>query len=156
MLELYMCHVYVSSTHVTTVKEMRWFLFSKKQHADEKLTPTKAALEQMIKRANYVALVWKECGTSCPDIPAPTSRGWIQDSDRLQAVPTMLLPAPKAVLEMIKCGCRGSCITMSCSCKKHNLKCKDMCGCCETKCENRNAKEVTVESEEIDEDDLLL
>ena len=156
MLELYMCHLSVPSTHVTTVKEMRWFLFSKKQHADEKLPPTKAALEQMIKRANYVALVWKECGTSCPDIPAPTSHGWIHDGDRLQAVPTTLLPAPRAVLELIKCGCRGSCITMSCSCKKHNLKCNDMFGCCETKCEKRNAEKVTVESEESDEDDLLL
>ena len=74
-LELYMCHLYAPSTHITTVKEMRWFLFSKKQYADEKLPPTKAALEQMIKRANYVALVWKECGTPCPDIPSPTSYG---------------------------------------------------------------------------------
>lgn len=155
-LELFMCHLYVPLTHITTVKEMRWFLFSKKQYADEKLPPTKAALEQMIKRANYVALVWKECGTPCPDIPPPTSQGWIQDGDRLQAVPTTLPPAPKAVLELIKCNCKGSCITMSCSCKKHSLKCTDMCGCCETKCENRNAEEITVAIEDSDDEDLLL
>jgi len=63
---------------------------------------------QMIKRANYVAFVWKECGSSYPDLPAPTSHGWSQDGERLQAIPTTLAPAPKAVLELVKCGCRGS------------------------------------------------
>ena len=154
-LELYMCHLYAPSTHITTVKEMRWFLFSKKQYADEKLPPTKAALEQTIKRANYVALVRKECGTPCPDIPSPTSHGWRQDENRLQAVPTTLLPAPKAVLELIMCGCRGSCITLSCSCKKHSLKCTDMCGCFQTKCENRNVEKLSIEEEDSDEEDLL-
>ena len=101
----------------------------------------RAALEQMIKRANYVALVWKECGTPCPDIPLPTSHGWVKDGNRLQAVPATLLPASKAVLELIKCGWKGSCITMSCSCKNHTLKCTDMCGCFATKCENRNVEE---------------
>ena len=43
-LELYMCHLYAPSTHITTLKEMRWFLFSKKQYADEKLPPTNRRL----------------------------------------------------------------------------------------------------------------
>ena len=58
-LELYLCQLYVPLTQIKTVKELRWFLLSKRQYSDEKLPPTKAALEQMIKRANYVALVWK-------------------------------------------------------------------------------------------------
>ena len=33
-LELNMFHLYAPSTHITTVKEMRWFLFSKKQYTD--------------------------------------------------------------------------------------------------------------------------
>ena len=51
--------LYAPLTQFKTVKELRWFLLSKRQYSDEKLPPTKAALEQMIKRANYVALVWK-------------------------------------------------------------------------------------------------
>ena len=78
-LELYMCQLHVPLTQIKTVKELRWFLFSKGQYSDEKLPPTKGALEQMIKRANYVALVWKECGTPHPDLPEPTSHGWSQD-----------------------------------------------------------------------------
>ena len=147
-LELYMCQLYVPLTQIKTVEELRWFLFSKGQYSDEKLPPTKGALEQMIKRANYVALVWKECGTPHPDLPEPTSHGWSQDGDRLQAIPTTLLPAPKTVLELIKCGCRGSCITMSCSCRRHNLKCTDMCGSCEKKCQNRTGEQASVESED--------
>ena len=151
-----MCQLYAPLTQVTTVKELQWFLFSKKQYADEKLPPTRVALRQMIKRANYVALLWKECGTPCPVLPAPRSHGWRQDGDRLQAIPTTLLPAPKAVLELVKFGCKGTCITMSCSCRRHNLKCTDMCGSCGGKCENRNADEVTVQSEDSDDDDLVL
>ena len=92
MLELYMCRLYLPSVQIATVKELRWFLFRKKQYADEKLPPTKAALQQMIKRANHVALVWKECGSPYPDLPAPTSHGWSQDGERLQAIPTTLHP----------------------------------------------------------------
>ena len=53
-LELYMCQLYVPLTQIKTVKELQWFLFSKRQYSDEKLPPTKAALEQMIKRANWI------------------------------------------------------------------------------------------------------
>ena len=115
----------------------------------------KAALEQMIKRANYVALVWKECGSPCPDIPPPTSHGWIQDDNRLQAVAITLPPAPMAVLELIKCCCRGSCIKLCCSCKKHSLKCTDMCGCFQTKCENGNVEKVSIDGKDSDDVELL-
>ena len=56
MLELFMCQLYSPLTQVTTAKKLRWFLFSKKQCADEKMPPTRAALQQIkIKRANYVS-----------------------------------------------------------------------------------------------------
>lgn len=155
-LELYMCRLYLPLVQIATVKELRWFLFSKKQCADEKLPPMKAALQQMIKRATYVALVWKECGSPYLDLPVPTSHGCSQDGERLQAIPTTPPPAPKAVLELVKCGCRGSCTTLSCSCRKHSLQCTDMCGSCESNCENRNAEEVTVQTVDSANNDLVL
>lgn len=138
MLEHYICQLYVFSTPLSSVKEVRWFLFSTKQCTDEQLPPAEAALHQMIKRANYVTLVWKSCDVPFPNLPAPTLHGWKQDEDGLQAVPTTLPPAPKAVLQLIKCGCKGNCTRMKCSCHKHSLKCTDMCASCEAKCENRN------------------
>ena len=144
-LERFVCQLYIPSTQLRTIGEVRWLLFSKKQHVDEQLPPTKAALHQMTRRANLVALVWKSCDNPNPSIPSPILHGWQQDGDRLQPVPTTLPPAPKAVLQLIKCGCKGICITMSCTCRKHNLKCTDMCGSCEVKCTNRSGNTDTVE-----------
>ena len=144
-LERFVCQLYIPSTQLRTIGEVRWLLFSKKQHVDEQLPPTKAALHQMTRRANLVALVWKSCDNPNPSIPSPILHGWQQDGDRLQPVPTTLPPAPKAVLQLIKCGCKGICITMSCTCRKHNLKCTDMCGSCEVKCTNRSSNTDTVE-----------
>ena len=91
-LELYMCQLYVPLTQIKTVKELRWFLFSKRQYSDEKLPPTKAALEQMIKRANYVALVWKECGT-----PQIFLRRHLMDGAKM-ATDFKLFPQPSFLL----------------------------------------------------------
>ena len=63
------------NTKITSVAEMRWHLFSKRQFTDEKLPPTKAALEQKIKRSNYVTLSWKQAGEAKPTLPPPMSHG---------------------------------------------------------------------------------
>lgn len=94
-LELYVCKLYIPSTTLTSVNEARWHLFSKKQKTDEQLPPTQAVLHQMIKHANYVALSWKSCITSHPDLPDPTLHGWQKDGEMLRPVPTTLPPAPK-------------------------------------------------------------
>ncbi|KAK3886046.1 hypothetical protein Pcinc_009779 [Petrolisthes cinctipes] len=155
MLERYTCQLYMSSTQLSSVQEVRWLLFSKKQYIDQQLLPTQAAPHQMIKRANYVALVWKACDTPQPNFPAPTLHGWRQDEDRLQDVSTTMPPAPKAVLQFIKCGCKGKCITMSCSCCKHNLKCTDMCASCQPNCEHRNNdNSSSTVNEDSDDEDL--
>ena len=90
MLERYICQLYIPSTQLSSVKEARWLLFSRKQYTDEQLPPTEAALHQMIKHANYVALVWKSCNEPFPNFPVPTLHGWKLDEDRLQAVPITL------------------------------------------------------------------
>ena len=74
-LERYVCQLYVPGTTISSVNEMRWFLFSKRQYTDEKLPPIKATLVQKINRANYVTMVWKQCGTASSTLPPPTSHG---------------------------------------------------------------------------------
>ena len=45
------------------------------------------------------------------------------------------LPAPEAVLELVKCRCKGRCSGKSkCSCLLNDLKCTDLCKCYD--CEN--------------------
>ena len=57
-IEKLICKLYVPNTTITTVKDLRWWLFKKKQAQSEKLPPTQAALEQTVMRANYQAMVW--------------------------------------------------------------------------------------------------
>ena len=101
----------------------------------------------MIKCANYVALVYKSSDEQFPNFPVPTLHGWKLDKDRSQAVPTTLRPAPKAVLQLIKCGCKGNCTAISFSC------CTDMCASCEAKCENRDIENPNSTADDSDDDD---
>ena len=153
-LERYVCQLYVPGTTISSVNEMRWFLFSKRQYTNEKLPHIKATLVQKINRANYVTMVWKQCGTASSTLPPPTSHGWRLEGNRLLPVPTTVLPAPHAVLQLVKCGCHGSCSTMICSCRKHNLKCTDTC-ICEEACENRIVNIHTAGDDSDDDDDVL-
>ena len=90
-----MCQLYVPGTNIKSVKEKSWFLFSKWQYTDEKLPSTKAALEQMMKRNNYVATIWKQSGIAqCPTVLNPTSHRWFQEDQWLQPLTTTKLPAP--------------------------------------------------------------
>ena len=156
-LERFVCQLYIPSTQLRTLGEVRWLLSSKKQYVDEQLPPTEAALHQMTRRANFFAFVWKTCDNPNPSLPSPTLHGWQQDGDGLQPVPTTLPPAPKAVLPLIRCGCKGTCNTMSCTCRKHTLKCTDMCGSCEVKCTNRNSNTDAIEhvTKDINDDEDL-
>ena len=155
-IEHFICQLYVSGTCISSVKELRWSLFSKRQFMDEKLPPTKAALLQMIKRANYIAMVWKQCRIAKPILPDPTSHGWFKEDDTLLPLPTTLLPAPKAILELIRCGCKTTCSTARCSCKKNNLNCTDACIGCEETCENRSVAVDTAARASEPSDDTLL
>ena len=139
--EHYIRQLYVPSTQLRSIQEVRWLLFSKKQYTDEQLPPTEAARHQMSRRANYVmsdlfgSPVTPHIQTypTPHTLPSPTLHGWKNDGGELQAIPTTLPVAPKAVLQLIKCGCKGMCTTMICSCRKHNLTCTDICASCESK-----------------------
>ena len=72
-LEQFMCQIYAPGTRLTRIKDLRWFLFGKRQFTDEKLPPTKTALVQMIDRSNYVALIWKQCVVASPALPDKTT-----------------------------------------------------------------------------------
>uniref|UniRef100_UPI00358FCC0C uncharacterized protein n=1 Tax=Myxine glutinosa TaxID=7769 RepID=UPI00358FCC0C len=155
-LERYTYQLYVPGTVITTLKEMRWFLFSKKQYTDEKLPPTRAALDQMIARANYVTLVWKQCVVPSPEVLDPADHGWFLDGERPQPVGTTKLPAPQAILQLVKCRCKGDCSSRNCSCKRHNLRCTDMCVGCDAACENRDICGPITTDSDIDESELAL
>ena len=92
-LERFVCQLYSHGhSYIRNLGEVGWLLFSKKQY----VPPTEAALQQLTRRANFVALVCKSCDNPNPNLPGPTLYDWQQDGDRLQPGPTTLPPAYKA------------------------------------------------------------
>jgi hypothetical protein len=81
-------------------------------------------------RANYQAIIWNNDIVANPNLPCPKDFGWKEDVGHLIPVMTNQLPAPEAVLQLIRCNCTKSfCATLKCKCKSNNLPCTDLCSC---------------------------
>ena len=105
-------------------------MFKKSFAEAEKLPPTKGALIQHIKRAHYQALVWYNDEIANPKLPNAIDYGWKIENNLYTPVVTLLPPAPKAVLELVRCNCvKEMCRTARCSCKRANVVCTEMCIC---------------------------
>ena len=119
-----------------------------------KLPPTKPALQQHIRRANYQTAVWKTALTASPEIPGPEGQGWKVLDGRLAVDWTSEAPAPKSVLALLACGCRTDCSTRRCQCRAHGLVCTDACSC--DKCQNCKHEDDDDDDDDDDEenDDL--
>ena len=74
-LERFVCALYQSNIH-TTVKELRWFLYSNRATEGENLQPTSGSLDLHIRRAYYIAMTWKKTDENHPRLPAPAAFGW--------------------------------------------------------------------------------
>ena len=75
-IEKLVCLLYLPGTQISSVNELRWFLFRRKQTKSERLPPTKTALTQTILRAYYQAMVWKNDIIPNPRLPSPAGFGW--------------------------------------------------------------------------------
>ena len=60
------------------MNELRWFLFSNRAAEGENLPPTSGSLVLHIRRAHYIAMIWKKAYESHPRLPAPTEFSWKQ------------------------------------------------------------------------------
>ena len=151
-IERFVCNLYLPNTQFTQVKDVRWWLFKKKQAQSECLPPTQSALLEGIKRAHYQALVWGSDTIPNPVIPSPQGYGWELEDNEWSPVMSQLLPAPEAIIHLIKCGCAKSrCSTNHCQCKKAGLNCIDLCKCSKSDDACENSK-TTAESEDEEDD----
>lgn len=131
---------------------------SAKPPALRSLPPTDEALEMNIKRAHYVAIMWKNCITGTPPELDPCNYGWERDGESLRPI---MLPdgtdiAPERVLQMTRCKCSTSkCKTQRCSCVKAGTTCSDYCGCqdCDNQRDLTCEKDDYLENDENDETD---
>jgi hypothetical protein len=75
-------------------------------------------------------MIWCNAHVADPKIHSPEMYGWKRDETRFVPVVTDLTPAPIALIELVRCGCgSGKCKNRSCSCRKVELACTEMCSC---------------------------
>ncbi len=129
-----MCLVY-SSTGTKSLPSLRWDLFQSKNLEGEMLPPTRAALLPHIIRANYITMRDKSYKTNCPNLPRIEENGWNLDNGKYVPVMCLSPPAPRAVLDLVKCGCKDGC-KGRCGCLNNNLPCTSLCKCFGRDCAN--------------------
>ncbi len=121
--------IYDRTNMCTDINEARRKLFARKSNMKQ-ISPTKAALEQHVKRALYQGgHVWGETLLRTPLLHSPTSWGWTKTEDGLYEQIWIMLPeASKACYELLSCKCKKGCLTW-CKCKKAELECTALCTC---------------------------
>ena len=149
-LERFVCLLYRSKVH-TNVNELRWFLYSNRAAEGESLPPTTSSLDLHIQRAHYIAMVWRKAAESHQCLPSPTEYGWKFDEATSRFTPVLCLnpPAPAAIMNLLKCGCKRGC-TGRCTCRRNNIPCTEVCGCMVLGCTNTAVLDM---SEQIGADD---
>ena len=122
--------LYQRTSELKFVNDLRKMLFCQNRSIDN-IPPTKNALEQHVKRSIYVAgFIWGQALNSNPFLPSPEVWGWKQNEHNTLVPCWSTLPeASRGCRELIKCGCKTSCIKRWCSCLKANLKCSHLCSC---------------------------
>lgn len=141
-LETFVCHVY-SSKGPATLPSLRWELFQSKNLVGEMLPPTRAALLPHIMRANYMTMRDKSYPENCPALPAIEENGWILEKGVYVPLTCLALPAPQAVVELVKCGCKVGCKGNRCRCLKNGLPCTPLCKCYGDDCANTIREDIS-------------
>ncbi len=101
-LEQLVCLVY-GQQGLSTVGTARWALFSKKGYEAEKLPPTKGALIPHIYRARFFTIIARGYSTAEPIVPVITECGWEEKDGKIIPEKCLELPAPKGMVEFVKC-----------------------------------------------------
>ena len=127
-LERFVVLMYDRTSGCLEVNEARKQLFIQKPRTLETIPPTKAALEQHIKRASYHARCWSQASVQNPQLPSSFDWGWIKKEGERQPIWTTLAEAAKSYHELICCKCKQGCIRR-CKCVKAGLKCTALCLC---------------------------
>ena len=136
LCEMFVIHLY--GLKIQSIDEARYVLFCTKNHLSQQLPPTRDALRNHVKRANYQAAIWKHALKGKADIPSPDGHGWTLCDNTLQVHWMDAEPAPHALMQLASCGCKTECGTRRCSCRASDLGCTDACKC-PASCRNQRA-----------------
>ena len=137
-LASFVCTAYCpKGINIKSIPELRWHLFCKQMAEGVRLPPTYGALKQHILRVHVQARVWGQASIAHQVFLDPLQNGYHIDMKNQQLKPTTtnVPPAPEAIIEMVRCMCKGDCTSQRCSCKSRDLQCTDLCQC-SADCEN--------------------
>ena len=151
LCERYTCSLY-GQVEGSDINKLRFQLFITKSGASQSLPPCRASLREHIKRANYVATIWKKADKQKIDPPSPTLHGWVLDeTDRYAVKWHDGVIAPPEILQTVVCKCQKShCQGNRCACVKAKLPCTELCGCVD--CENSTDENDVPMTEDADTD----
>ena len=102
----FVCAAYApTGITIKMIPELRWHLFTKHMAEIDKLPPTIGALKQHILRVHIQARMWGQAAIAHQDAQLdPLENGYFKDADGLlKPTTTDALPAPKAIVEMVRC-----------------------------------------------------
>ena len=125
-LEHFLCALYGDKESLS-VNQTRYNMYCKSQSLlqSHQLSPTESALLHHFKRANYQTYIWKNALQATIPMQEPEGEGGKVTDGHLEIVWT----APDGVMELVCCGCKGTCATRGCSCLKIELPCTEACSC---------------------------
>ena len=112
-----------------TLAELRWESFQLRNLEGELLPPTVATIFPHIQSANFVTKRDKSYITAKPELRNIKDNGLNlnEDGGGYKPMYCHLPPAPSAVVELVKCGCKKC--TGRCLCQKNKLPCTALCKC---------------------------
>ena len=152
-LTSFVCDVYSpKGVHINTIPELRWYLFCKHMAESDKLPPTNGALIQHVHRVHIQARIWGQASIPQQELMDPLQHGYFRDTNgQLNPLMTDVLPAPEAILDMVRCQCKADCLSKRCSCQAKDLTCTDLC-LCSSLCNNDEDSRLCACTDDSDDD----
>ena len=149
----FVCMLYCpKGIYIRSIPDLRLHLFSRHLAESSKLPPTPGALEEHIERVRVQSRVWCQATVIWQSPFDPLEHGYYKNSHGdILPITTKVPPAPQAIVELVRCLCKGHCTSQKCSCKKHDLACTELC-LCGSDCENDAASNAENDSMVCDEE----
>lgn len=118
-IERFVILFYDRTSTCTEIDQARRKLFVKRHNALS-IPPTKAALEEHVKRALYQGChVWGQMLVSTPELPSPCRWGWSKTFEGYyEPFWTCLPDAGQSSYELVSCKCKKGCVRQRASAKK--------------------------------------
>ena len=130
IIERFVILLYDRTSTCTDIGKAWRKMFVKKTNNVKQIRPTKAALEQHVKRTTYQGgHMWGRSLLVAPALPLPTSWGWTKAEDGLYEPNwATLSEVSKVYCELVSCKWKKGCVKI-CRCKKAALECTALCAC---------------------------